>query len=81
MLESQRQFHIEEVFIFAAIRRLTRKAKSVQGKLERRDHVKEYGEFESQVHAPLTRLGVFLDRGSEQYVVKSQYLNTFQGIV
>ena len=65
--------------MFSAIRRLTRKCKNVEGKFERRDFVKEYGQFGSQVHAPLTRIGVFLDRGSEQYVVRSRYLNTFQG--
>ena len=41
--------------------------------------IKEYTEFGSQVHAPLSRVGVFLDRGSEQYVVKSRYLSTFNG--
>ncbi len=29
----------------------------------------------------MTRIGVFLDRGSEQFVVKSRYLNTYQGLL
>ena len=65
--------------IFVAIRRLTRNCKNVEQKVERRDFVEEYSGFGSQVHAPMTRVGVFLDRGSEQYVVRSRYLNTFQG--
>jgi len=64
-----------------AIRKLQKKRKNVDGKLERRDMIKEYTEFGSQVHAPLSRVGVFLDRGSEQYVVKSRYLSTFNGLL
>ncbi|CAK8694852.1 unnamed protein product [Clavelina lepadiformis] len=63
------------------IRKLTLKRKHVEGKLERRDLINEYSSFSSQVHAPQSRIGVFLDRGSEQYVVKSRYLNTFQGLL
>ena len=29
----------------------------------------------------MSRVGVFLDRGSEQYVVKSSYLSTYQGLL
>nr|CAB3263584.1 protein MAATS1-like [Phallusia mammillata] len=63
------------------VRKLTKKREQVEGKLEKRDLINEYSQFESQIHAPLSRMGVFLDRGSEQYVVKSRYLNTFQGLL
>ncbi|XP_002131776.2 cilia- and flagella-associated protein 91-like [Ciona intestinalis] len=63
------------------IRKLTRKREKVEGKLERRDLVNEYSNFGSQVHAPASRVGVFLDRGSEQFVVKSRYLSTFHGLL
>uniref|UniRef100_H2YHN4 Cilia- and flagella-associated protein 91 n=1 Tax=Ciona savignyi TaxID=51511 RepID=H2YHN4_CIOSA len=63
------------------IRKLTVKREKVEGKLERRDLVNEYSNFGSQAHAPTSRIGVFLDRGSEQYVVKSRYLSTFHGLL
>ena len=51
----------------------------MEGKLERRDITKDYAAFNSETYAPRTRHGVFLDKGSEQYVVKSKYLSTYQG--
>ncbi|XP_070549252.1 cilia- and flagella-associated protein 91-like [Ptychodera flava] len=63
------------------IRKLTEKRRKVEGKLERRQITHDYSMFGSQVYAPMTRLGVFLDRGSEQYVVKSRYLSTYQGLI
>ncbi|CAB3979780.1 Hypothetical predicted protein [Paramuricea clavata] len=64
-----------------AVRKVTEKRKLVEGKLERRDVIKEYCKYDSQTYAPMSRVGVFLDRGSEQYVVKSSYLSTYQGLV
>ena len=45
----------------------------------KRSVVEECGDFSSQTHAPITRMGVFLDRGSEQYVVKSKYMDSYEG--
>lgn len=64
---------------YSAIRKLTEKRRKVEGKLERRDVVQEFADYGSPSYAPLTRIGVFLDRGSEQYVVKSKHLSTLQG--
>ena len=66
-------------FLLPAIRKLTEKRRKVEGKLERRDVTHEYSDCGSQTYAPLTRIGVFLDRNSEQYVVKSRFLSTYQG--
>lgn len=63
------------------IRKLTRKRGKVEGQMERRDIIQEYSNFGSQTYAPLTRIGMFLDRGSEQYVVKSRHLSTYQGLL
>ncbi|KAK7491063.1 hypothetical protein BaRGS_00017759 [Batillaria attramentaria] len=63
------------------IRKLVAKQKRVEGKLQRRQIVKEYNNPDSQTYAPLTRIGVFMDRGSEQYVVKSRHLATYQGLL
>ena len=53
----------------------------MEGNLERRDFLKDYSDPSSQVYAPMSRIGVFLDRGSEQFVVKSRYLSTYQGLL
>jgi len=66
--------------MFTAIRKLTKKHKNIEGKLERREVVKDFSDYGSQTYAPLTRFGVFLDRGSEQFVVKSRYISTYQGM-
>ncbi|XP_077864183.1 cilia- and flagella-associated protein 91-like [Saccoglossus kowalevskii] len=63
------------------IRKLTETRRKVEGKLERRNITQNYSNFGSQVYAPMTRLGVFLDRGSEQFLVKSKYLSTYQGLM
>ena len=63
------------------IRKLTKKRQGVEGKLERRDVLSQYSDPSSQVYAPLSRVGVFLDRGSEQFAVKSRYLTTYQGLL
>jgi len=56
-----------------------RKSK-VEGKLERKSLVELYSDVGSQAYAPLTRIGVFRDRNSEQNVVKSKYLTSLNGI-
>ena len=63
----------------AAIRKMTIERKTIEGGMHRRDIVSDYSDYASQVYAPLARIGVFLDRGSEQYVVKSRYLSSYQG--
>lgn len=63
------------------MRKVTEKRRLVEGIHERRDVIKDYSNYDSQTYAPMSRVGVFLDRGSEQYVVKSSYLSTYQGLV
>lgn len=65
----------------SAIRKLTEKRRKVEGKLERRDVINDFSNYGSQSYAPLTRVGIFIDRGSEQFVVKSRHLNTYQGLM
>lgn len=64
-----------------AVRKLTLKKGKVEGKLERRSLVADYSSFGSQAFAPLTRIGVFVDRLADQYVVKNRYLMTYDGLV
>lgn len=65
----------------SAMRKLQEKRKNVEGKLERRDIVNDYSKHSSQTYAPMSRVGVFLDRGSEQYNVQSFHLSTYQGLL
>ncbi|NXP17584.1 CFA91 protein, partial [Scytalopus superciliaris] len=62
------------------LRKLITNRKNMMGKLERRDIIKEYSDFSSQIYAPLSRIGFFPDNNSDSYVVKSFYLNTFAGL-
>lgn len=62
-----------------AIRKLTKKRQNVEGKLKRRDVIADYADPGSQTFAPITRIGVFPDRGSEQYVVRSHFLQNYEG--
>ena len=36
-------------------------------------------DFGSQVYAPINRIGIYLDRGSEKYHVDSKYNSTMDG--
>jgi len=67
------------LLLFTAVRKLTLKKGKVEGKLERRSLVADYSSFGSQAFAPLTRIGVFVDRLADQYVVKNRYLMTYDG--
>ncbi|XP_041529107.1 cilia- and flagella-associated protein 91 isoform X2 [Microtus oregoni] len=63
------------------IRKLLRKGKNIEGKLQRRDIIKDYSDFASQVYGPLSYLGRFPDNNSEDFVVRNHYLNTYEGLV
>ncbi|XP_036901468.1 cilia- and flagella-associated protein 91 isoform X2 [Sturnira hondurensis] len=65
----------------SAIRKLVGKRKNVEGKLERRNIIKDYSDYASQVYGPLSRLGRFPDNNSEDFVVKNHYLDTYEGLV
>jgi len=45
-----------------------------------RDILADYTHYESEVYAPIARHGVFPDRGSEQFNVRSKYLDTYAGL-
>ncbi|XP_062933028.1 cilia- and flagella-associated protein 91 [Cynocephalus volans] len=71
---------IQRTYI-STIRKLVGKGKNVEGKLERRNIIKDYSDYASQVYGPLSRLGRFPDNNSEDFVVKNHYLNTYEGLV
>ena len=62
-----------------ALRKLSKKSSNVEGKLERETVIQQYTNFDSQVYAPMTRIGVYLDSGSEQYAVKNWFTTTLDG--
>ena len=45
---------------------------------KQRDMLADYTHYDSEVYAPIARHGVFPDRGSEQFNVKSKYLDTYE---
>ncbi|XP_070597996.1 cilia- and flagella-associated protein 91 isoform X1 [Erythrolamprus reginae] len=73
-----KKIHHEHV---KAIRRLIAKGKNVEGKLERRNVIKDYTEYESQPYAPLSRIGYFPDNHADRYIVKNSFLNTYEGLL
>ncbi|KAH9277527.1 hypothetical protein ECG_09769 [Echinococcus granulosus] len=44
------------------------------------DKIEQYSQPGSQAFAPLTRLGVFHDRGAERFKVHSKFLDTYAGL-
>ncbi|XP_071988430.1 cilia- and flagella-associated protein 91 [Engystomops pustulosus] len=64
-----------------AIRKLSQKMGNIEEKLERRDVIRDYTDPSSQTYAPLTRIGFFPDRLSDQFIVKSPFLSSYQGLL
>ncbi|XP_015413985.1 PREDICTED: protein MAATS1 [Myotis davidii] len=64
----------------SAIRKLMGKRKNVEEKFERRNIIKDYSDYASQVYGPLSRLGRFPDN-DEDIAVKNHYLDTYEGLV
>ena len=46
---------------------------------ERRDIIAEYGDYGSQLFAPLTKLGLYPDRCQHQYRVRTHFLRSYRG--
>lgn len=67
------------VLCISALRKLAGRGRNIEGKLKRRDIIREYSDFASQVYGPLSRLGRFPDNNSEDFVVRNHYLNTYEG--
>ena len=72
MLQSTNTFSV-------ALRNLTKDARNVEGRLQRKSIIHQYSNFDSQVYAPMTRIGVYLDSNSEQYNVKSKLTTSLNG--
>ncbi|XP_056321628.1 cilia- and flagella-associated protein 91 [Danio aesculapii] len=64
-----------------AMRKLLAKRKNVEGNLEKRDIIKDYSDYGSQMYAPLARMGQTPDRNSNRSTVKSHFLSTYQGLL
>ncbi|XP_045439923.1 cilia- and flagella-associated protein 91 [Pipistrellus kuhlii] len=64
----------------SAIRKLMGKRENVEEKFQRRNIIKDYSDYASQVYGPLSRLGRFPDN-EENFVVKNRFLDTYEGLV
>jgi len=63
------------------IRKLIKKRQNVEGSFKKRNIIEDYTNFASEVYAPLTRHGSFPDKNSENYRMKSKYLDTYEGLL
>ncbi|KAJ3591863.1 hypothetical protein NHX12_006994 [Muraenolepis orangiensis] len=64
-----------------SLRKLTAKRRSVEGRLERRDVVRDHTDHSSQTYAPLARGGSVPDRSLTAGAVKSRFLDTYEGLL
>ncbi|KAK2905285.1 hypothetical protein QQF64_033558 [Cirrhinus molitorella] len=64
-----------------SMRKLLAKRRNVEGKLERRDIIKDYSDYGFQTYAPLSRIGQIPDRNSNRNMVKSHFLSTYEGLL
>ncbi|XP_040278741.1 cilia- and flagella-associated protein 91 isoform X2 [Bufo bufo] len=64
-----------------AIRKLSQQMGNIEKTLERRDVIGDYTDYSSQTYAPLSRIGYFPDKLSQQFMVKSPFLNSYQGLL
>uniref|UniRef100_A0A8C2BFX2 Cilia- and flagella-associated protein 91 n=1 Tax=Cyprinus carpio TaxID=7962 RepID=A0A8C2BFX2_CYPCA len=64
-----------------SMRKLLAKRRNVEGKLKRRDIIKDYSDYGFQTYAPRSRIGQIPDRNSNRNVVKSHFLSTYEGLL
>jgi hypothetical protein len=64
-----------------ALRKLTKDSQNIEKRGTKRNIIADYTNFDSQVYAPMTRIGVYLDVGWEQYSIKSHYNSTLDGLL
>uniref|UniRef100_A0A672TFX9 Cilia- and flagella-associated protein 91 n=1 Tax=Sinocyclocheilus grahami TaxID=75366 RepID=A0A672TFX9_SINGR len=64
-----------------SMRKLLAKRRNVEGKLKRRDIIKDYSDYGFQTYAPRSRIGQIPDRNSNRNVVKSHFLRTYEGLL
>ncbi|XP_046902229.1 cilia- and flagella-associated protein 91 isoform X1 [Hypomesus transpacificus] len=82
-LQADKQARLQKIHnnYVLSLRKLTAKRRNVEGKLECRDIIRDYTDYSSQTYAPLSRMGLFLDRPSQSHVVRSRYHDTYEGLV
>uniref|UniRef100_A0A673JYQ1 Cilia- and flagella-associated protein 91 n=1 Tax=Sinocyclocheilus rhinocerous TaxID=307959 RepID=A0A673JYQ1_9TELE len=64
-----------------SMRKLLAKRRNVEGKLKKRDIIKDYSDYGFQTYAPRSRVGQIPDRNSNRNVVKSHFLSTYEGLL
>jgi hypothetical protein len=64
-----------------SLRQLSGKAERVTNRQHGRNVIQSYTNYDSEVYAPMTRTGVFLDARSERNVVRSQLTTTLEGLL
>eukprot|EP00912_Choanoflagellata_sp_UC4_P001146 UC4_evm3s712 len=63
------------------LRKLTRKRANVQGRLSRTELIDQYSNPASSIFAPPARLGLCHDRSAHQFVIESEVLRSYHGLL
>ncbi len=53
----------------------------MEGKLERRDIIKDYSDYGFQTYAPRSQIGQIPGANANRNVVKSHFLRTYEGLL
>jgi hypothetical protein len=89
-LEHARQMRVAEKDKFLStihkrrlrsLRKLTESRLKMENRKEKRDIIRDYSTYDSQVYAPITRLGSIADRNAAQFEAKPQILSTLEGLM
>ncbi|KAG7330867.1 hypothetical protein KOW79_004836 [Hemibagrus wyckioides] len=82
-LQREKEKHVQKICndYTRSLRKLNAKRQSLEEKLTRQDIINKHSDYGSQTYAPLSRHGVFPDRQSQSNVVKSCFLDTYQGLL
>ncbi|XP_052420496.1 cilia- and flagella-associated protein 91 [Carassius gibelio] len=81
--QQEKEAHIKKIRneYIISLRKLLAKRRNVEGKLQRRDIIKDYSDYGFQTYAPRSRIGQIPDRNSDRNVVKSHFLSTYEGLL
>lgn len=89
-LEHARQMRVAEKDRFLStvhkrrlrsLRKLTEHRQNTENRKHQRDIIRDYSTYDSQVYAPIARLGSIVDRNAAQFESKPQILQSLEGLM
>uniref|UniRef100_A0A8C1FN72 Cilia- and flagella-associated protein 91 n=1 Tax=Cyprinus carpio carpio TaxID=630221 RepID=A0A8C1FN72_CYPCA len=79
--QQEKEARLKKIHNDYIICELLAKWRNVEGKLERRDVIKDYSDYGFQTYVPLSRFGPISDRDSNRNMVKGHFLSTYEGLL